>query len=368
MVGLNQIQICFPQMTGRLPLTFSLGQRFIANVRKSPHGLVLVFGENRLPARAETAVADGDRLLLEVADIRQDLILRVVEHFGQRPALQQTLRQTIPRQGSVKQLIKSMASNLGTYDVAQSNFISSLPTLHSLQHPGSFSQAFYNSGLFCEHRIASTRTPEDLAKDHKAQLLRWIRAMRSDTGSNSSTNIRTSTRRATQAPSLEATPSQQDPILNSAEAFLARITALQTRLALNQQADWSLEIPLRDDNGLGSASLRIRWSSAETTQHTNETDSNEIQRVFTVDASLDLPAAAPMYVALLLQGKSIDCAWWSTCAKTVAALQARIPQLRQKLAEQGLDQQRINVQQGWPNQDQTAPAVEIPAGMIHEQA
>ena len=380
MVDQNQIKISFPQQTGRLPLTFSLGQRFIANVRKSPHGLILEFGKNRLPARATTTLTDGDRLLLEVADIKQDLILRVIEHFGQQPALHQTLRQAIPRQGSAEQLIEAICRirTQSLTDVAPNSFIRSLPTLQDLSRPGNFSQVYYNSGLFCEHKIASPTTPADLTNDVKVQLLRWIRQLRSTaTPSNpipmpaianptpspvelsEAVTIKSGRDKARPNPHARPHLSETAQIQPSAEAFLQRITALQIRLALHEQTDWTLELPFRDAEGLGSTRLRIRSSSDPAQPE---------ERAFTLDVTLQLPAAEPMYVALLLRGKTIDCAWWCPCARTTAALKSALPQFRQRLTENGFEQCRINIQQGWPNHDPTAPSAEIPPGMIHEQA
>lgn len=339
---LEQVQITFPEATGRQSLTLSRGQRFVATVRRSPHGLILEFGEHRLPARAEMNVTDGDRLLFEVTDVRNELVLRRVDHFGQHPALQQALRHAVPRQGSAPLLAAAINACEQATEEVPSSFINALPSLTSLGQAGNFGSMFTNCGLFCEHRIATSNNPEQLRADLKVQLLRWMRWM------------------APQQPSCTATLSQPSAISSSAAAFLQRLTALQVRMALYQQEDdWTLEIPFRDDAGLGSARLRIR--------RTHDSSAPPGERALTLDANLQLYAAAPMYVVLFLRGKSIDCAWWSTCASTVQALREAVAQLRQRLIEQGFAQPRINIQHGWPNLDQTAPSSEIPPGMIYEQ-
>ncbi|MBK1735409.1 hypothetical protein CKO15_08955 [Halorhodospira abdelmalekii] len=233
-----------------------------------------------------------------------------------------------------------------------------------MQQPGALSRSVHHSGLFCEHRLV--HTPEQLADDFKARLLRWQQTLENPP---------------------QAPRDHQHPQLHAAiGALLQRILALQTHAALHGQGrDWSIDLPLRtapSSRALGALRLRIRRSGGTNTATTTTTagtasttpsypDAAAEPTAYTLDLFLQLPGTGSLYCALYLCDGAIDCTWWCDQQASATAVTRLLPQLAERLRAAGLTPRQLHCHCGWPAHDATAPESSIPPGlpgMIEERA
>lgn len=166
------------------------GQTLQATVLSNlENGLVkLRIGATILTAQFEASVKAGDKLTLEVISLGNKPLLHSVRNDSVQALVEAAIRQTLPRQQSLAQLLshieafiqqKQLPSLPDNVQNALKNLYQSFPDRQSVSQAIGVKQAFSQSGLFLEARLSGQQstTPVNINIDIKAGLLRLQQAL-----------------------------------------------------------------------------------------------------------------------------------------------------------------------------------------------
>jgi len=161
------------------------GQQFQATVLSSvENGLVsLRIGATILTAQIEFNVKIGEKLALEVLTPGDKPILQSLRNDQLKQLIDAAIRQTLPRQQSITQLVKDIDILLSQKQLtklpeniqsALKQLLQSFPDKNNISQAEGIKQAFRQSGLFLEARLSGLEKAHsvNLNTDIKAGLLR----------------------------------------------------------------------------------------------------------------------------------------------------------------------------------------------------
>ncbi|ABI57151.1 flagellar hook-length control protein FliK [Alkalilimnicola ehrlichii MLHE-1] len=364
----------------RPALALRLDQVLQATVRTGPDGhLALQMANHLLGARAEIPLREGDRLSLQVAELQPRVTLKVLEHRGREPAINNALRQLLPQQGSLAPLLDQLAaSRPGRGEAAAGRqlpapvreavnaLLARIPTAEQAGRPEGFRQALQQAGPLLEARLAtllqptaqspqaqSTAAAQVLNQDLKAALLRLASRIRQQAASGG-TPPAGQNRTAGSAP--EATGRGAAPLpglpaegllatlLRQTESALARVQLLQVQTAaLEQRLDFSLDLPLKDGGELDLLRLRVRDDDS-----TGSGEDEDGGRPLELRLGFDFRRTGPLHAIVRLRGETVSIAWWAERDETVAVLDDLLPRLEARLRAQGFELGYMGCQRGRP--------------------
>lgn len=205
---------------GAEQLNWKPGQLLQATVlsTRANNVATLRIGVMILTAEFDTAVKAGDKLTLEVQSVGAKPQLQSIQTQQIQQLVEAAIRQTLPSQQSLAQLVrhievfmqqKQMADLPVTVQTALRNLYQSFPDRPMMSRADGVRQAFLNSGLFLEARLAdkANQLPVSLTQDIKAGLLRLQQALQQQLPAQAATTDTRSvtTARQTYAPTAPAT-------------------------------------------------------------------------------------------------------------------------------------------------------------------
>lgn len=368
------VEIRFPEATGRAGLTFRTGQIFNAIARLGPEGLILDLGKHRLPARTQLPVQDGDLLRLQVGETAARLTLRLIRHDGPAPALEQGLREALPRQGSARELAAALESvrqarARGLISLPEGSaravdrLLAILPAPADLRSAAAVREHLHHAGLLLESHLRKNRADAGriLDRDLKAALLRVAARLRVDFPPPGPAYGPASARPQNGAAAGEDAPKALvERLLRQTEGMLARLQVLQVRAAGAEGpgTDFGFEIPVREDDALHA--LHVRFQRDATVADVPEAP-------VTVDIRFELQREGRVHVRLRAQEAALSAAWWIEDAAFARAVAEALPRLEVRLTEAGYQVTALTCAHGVPDDDDDAPAAWRQRGLFSER-
>ncbi len=338
----------------------------------------LRIGNVALQASTNIQLNQGEKLTLRVIRAPDPLELQLVQ---ERPAgsltLGTALRQALPHQLPLDRVAAKLAElvpgppqppTAGAGEALSSRPTADTPLLQQVRqlfseltagtndlNAGRLRQAFDNSGLFLEARLAAGKVP---ATDLKVALLRLL------------VQLRTSARTAPQETATESKPATSPETDGGrlARELLPQIEGSLSRLLLNQLASvpgndnvqqlWRFELPLRSEDGVDQLQLQINREQPRNGQK-GETR-------WSVDLHFDLAELGPIHSRLNLQGKEISSYFTVARPATARRLEQALPQLSDAFSRAGLQVGRISMREGEVAAPE--PTATIRAPLLDEKA
>lgn len=367
----------------RPALALRLDQVLQATVRTGPDGrLALQMANHLLGARSEIPLREGDRLTLQVAELQPRISLKVLEHRGREPAINNALRHLLPLQGTLTPLLEQLGSALRARSTgaagrelpapvreALNAVLARIPTAEQAARPEGLREALQRSGPLLESRLAALLQPaaqgsptagnsaaQVLNQDLKAALLRLASRIRqqaaaSGTAAGGATRAaggggQESIGRAAAPPPGLPADGLLATLLRQTESALARMQLLQVQAAaLEQRLDFSLDLPLRDGGELDLLRLRVREDDSGAAG-----EAEDEGRALELRLGFEFQRTGPLHAIVRLRGETVSVAWWAERGETVAVLDELLPHLEARLRAQGFELGYVVCQQGRPPQ------------------
>jgi len=187
--------------TGVEQLNWKPGQLLQATVLSTLANKVATIrvGVMILTAEFNALVKAGDKLTLEVISMGAKPQLQSIQTQQIQQLVEAAIRQTLPKQQSLAQLVKhievfiqqkQLADLPANVQSALRNLYQSFPDRPAMSRADGVRQAFLNSGLFMEARLSNKAPalPVNLTQDIKAGLLRLQQALQQHLPAQSPTN------------------------------------------------------------------------------------------------------------------------------------------------------------------------------------
>ena len=342
----------------------------------------------------------GQRLLLQVSQLGEKPILKVLSETETTPALlKQTatntplsepqlkaaLMQALPRQTSMTPLL----ANLSWINQQQSTAIAlpqaiqamakelfdKLPTKEKISTAEGIKQAIKDSGLFLENKLseaAQTKSTPESGDDLKNLLLRLFSSVQKQpAGGATQTPSQTAARPTQGATPLIPVPpptmsGNRPQPQHQAEATLATLNnALNLIQELGKQTEgsiartqlhqlaslptpdqnpavWSFELPIRNQEQVDLFHFVIE-------EYKGGKDGNdEPKHRWSVTIAFDLEALGPMYTRLQLENGKISTTFWADSFDTSTLITQNLPELAQRFKAAGLESSELRAFRGQP--------------------
>ena len=376
-VQMSVMKLSLPPLTLRLePATAAPGPRItpgtygaVAKLQQDG-SLLLLIGQTRLRAPAAAGLADGERLTVRLARRGDGLTAEIVGRERAAPATTaaaDTLRQLLPRQGSVAGAVRAAVATAdagGTQPLsaparqALEELVAAVRRPAEVADAEGLRQALRDSGSLYEWVLA--RFPEAAGqagrRDLAALLMRLVERLQTDSRPDHQ-----ATRQPAQATAEEAPPPRSE-LVSLAEAALARLRLLQLQPAQagDSGVDLAFQLALRDGESLDELYLRIRSEHRD-----EESGPDATQGALQVALVFDFEEGGRLEARLRYQAGGISGEWWSDRDDLRRALEDGLPLLRERLESAGLTVGRLEARPGSPAplpDDVLRPA----GGLIHE--
>lgn len=306
----------------------------------------LSIGRETLTARQEHGfvLRPGQRVAMRIEHIGQTVIrLRILANptEGLARAWRVALASSLPLDRTIA-LLATQAATAHASKVKETpqcwllRLLDTLPTPTGLARPAGFRQAFDESGLFLEAKLAAGLSVS--TTDFKVQWLRLAQRLRDwFTALDREADPVT-------APNRESTMN----LLRYIEGALARIQLeqLATLAASREGAQvWIGALPWRDENGYGVLRLRIepeetgRWSGSR--RHTEP-------ETWKAWLHFEPPGLGPMHACVRVRGRLVEVEFWVECAAIAQRLHDHLVVLRAELEAAGLEIGSLGCHPGAP--------------------
>lgn len=363
-----------------------IGQQLELIVLKlsGPTALLEIVGTNiQAHTRDKALLQLGQKLKVQISQTQPIIQFKILsstlsETDNTQALIKQTLRQTLPLQQSLQDLVRSipllnkMAADSPLHKIKES-FIQSSPPSQAFAEAQVLPQILKRSGLFTENLLANMlKKPAQQASfpnnDLRIALLRLasqLRALQTQTSENTTIPkqaIETSTyspallqqnqknTAATQRPLNQrhssAKPSAQTPLINQqqlidrliilAEGSIAKLQTQQLQqqqLTESQKPAWTFDLPIRTDSSLDSVTIYI-----------NKDDSNNKNHYFSPWAlviKLNIEHLGDIQANVSLRGNKISVVFWLDNIQTASLFSDNLQQLEAKLNKVGLESDQI---------------------------
>lgn len=359
------------------PADWRLGTVLQALVLEQPDAGVaaLRIGGTSYGAQISFPVAKGERLLLEVAALDPQPILRAIRDPAAADVAGLALRQLLPRQGGMGAALARIEALLATQPdhaplppqvaAAARQLLHSLPTREALATPAGLRAALTNSGILLEAKLLAGGAGADAAVvgDFKANLLRLAEALRmlpAVAGSAPALSPQTALQNAAPLlpPLRRVHPAAQAPIAidppsaGLLDAYLgdleAEVNAALARLQLHQLAAlpstedprqlWLLELPVRDRGATDVWQLRI--------EEEPQRKDPEAGCGWRVEMAVELPDLGALTAIVALRSGRVSISFWAEQAATAALFNAHLQLLEERLDAAGISAARLSCRPG----------------------
>lgn len=326
--------------------------------------VTLQVNQSTFNARTTLPLIAGQTLTLVVEKIGPEIRLRVLDQHLHSSSLVQAIRQQLPRQGSVVELLMNLhriarqagGSRLpGSITQLARHITQGLTEVSGSLSGETVKQALLNSGHFLEHRLLkllSEYRGGALERDFKAGLIRLRTALSDALG-----QIRAQPGRHDKTSSVPSRPNQQAPgsvnsnpvparesasfkalieLSQQVESALARIQLHQLTSLIEQEGArsvWILELPVRDGETVQLVHFRIEKEQSSDEQQSEES--------FSIVFSVQLQALGGVQARLTLSGNSISVVLRAERNATVKLARARLDDLCGRLQQTGLTPESV---------------------------
>jgi len=366
---------------------FQPGQVLEARVLPGPtgtattQGIRVQVGANTLELHSQLAVKTGELLQLRVISTGPRLELELIQASrilgaaqSRAEAINPSLKQFIPRQQGLQYLAATLTQALNQASLppnlktSMQQLLASLPRSGELVSSEKLTELVRSSGLFLEATLAAGRPiPNSDLKLLWLSLLTQLRAQLPQ-GSNAAP-LPTDNQKDTPLPfllnpvaqarvSASKTPVKNDGLdqlilrlFSLAESAVSRISLQQLATSESQQQGelrWKMDIPLVfPNNEFGVLQLFIEKEAPES--H-GKKPQDKPDTPWAVSLALDMPGLGPLHARLRLQDQTLETRIIAERGETARHLREHLPQLRDRLIQQGLEISCLECHKGKPEQ------------------
>ena len=368
------------QLPPSIQQSIQVGENLNTTVVSSPKNgqAVLNINGTRVTALTTLPLNQGQNIKLEMVDMGKPPILVPVEAEKTTTQVQQAMRQLLPQQTGLADIISSITtlaqtgSNLRTaIDVAtptvgeQLRFLArdimqQLPRYTDASTAKGFKNALQSSGVFLENQLATAAINQQSvpASDLKANLLRLLAmlqrlsastAAQTNTTSKTPTEGRADLHRAVLPPLRHAPPQAQakaQPTLaqqSTPQAMMTelmrQVTGALARIQLHQLASISTEeepnrvqhteLPLRHDHGVDIFHIRMEEDKGQKNKASEDRD-------WSVSLAFDIGKFGPIHVKLTLVQNLINTTFWAEQENTKHMIDTQLQILHKNYIDAGL--------------------------------
>jgi len=367
---------------------YQAGQVLEARVLSAPtgsaasQGIRVQVGNNILDLHNPLSVKTGELLRLRVISAEPRLELELIQ--ANRPQdttqnraelINSSLKQFIPRQQGLQFLAATLTQVLNQSSLppdiktSMQQLLASLPRSGELVSSEKLTELVRSSGLFLESTLAAGRS----IPNSDLKLL-WLSLL---------TQLRTHLPQGTNAPALP-TENQKDtplpfllnpvaqarinasktPLKNDgldqlilrlfglAESAVSRISLQQLATAESQQQGemrWKMDIPLVfPNNEFGVMQLFIEKEAPES--NARRTTEELEEPPWSLSLALDMPGLGPLHARLKLRDQALETRIIAERSDTAERLNQHLPQLRDRLMQQGIEITCLECHEGKPDQ------------------
>lgn len=326
--------------------SWAVGQILQVTVEaRSPAGvLTLRLGNTILEARSELPAAPGQALTLQVASAGNPVVLRVVAPSAADTAIQQALRELLPRQGELEPLLNTLAGLARTPGALPAplaalirQFLDRLPEAQTLATPAGLRQALHDSGMFLEARLA--RATEPPPQDFKALLLQLQALLRAPKQTEAHADAPDTAAVAAGEAEAAVLPRLQQ----ETEAALARVTLNQIGSLPHEAAPSSVlfaELPLQYDGRPGVLRMQVEPDAHRQDGRTAPS--------WTAWLSFEPGDLGPVHCRLSAQQERVSASFWAERAATASLFQTNLGMLETGLQQAGMLPGLLRCQAGPP--------------------
>ncbi len=359
------------------------------------------------------ALQAGDRLQIEVLKNAPVLQLKLIDvQAGTEAITRRALRNNLPRQQMLPPLlanIEYLSRNPAAttqFDkairIAAQQIYYQLPGIESLRQPTALKQALELSGAFFENNLKASPQPGslNLQQDTRTNLLRLSTQLQyyiaSETGASrtakqttQAASVQLTAESGTVMQGARATISSSNPVaqagvspslaqnsaqqaipqssLRAAEQLLQQTEGVLARLQIHQlhqlkseesfRPGWSIELPVRTEQGINLFDLRIQREAPFSPPWTDEDGRQHQQTLsprWSMRLAFDLEGLGPVQVVIGLQDEQVSVHFHAEDAQTNTLFNEYLATLGSRLRHAGLEVAGIDCRQG-----QAEPAAEI---------
>lgn len=389
--------------------TLKIGQLLdavVAGYTRDNHVQLKLNGQT-IQARAELPLTPGERLQLQVTNIKDTITLKLVQRDPAQSVIQQTMRQALPVQAQNSQLLSNIQF-LKQVDGQQllqqlpkptqqllQQFVEAVPSLKSLGSTPTLVRAINQSGVFLENQLlAHSQNPQQVKQsDIKALLTQLIRAFEQHIPAaqqrTTTANLPTSpnqypvTNTAPQnqtAPHAQQPSSQQATQQNTAQTQLPIKGALplpQAKTAPTLTGSSPFESLVQEiTQQLKSVLARVQlhqvasmpteaqpqptWLLEVPFQHQGELSTMQLlieqqaknegeqeeKAIWSITLAMDFDQLGAMQAKVSLLSANINVEFWFENKESWQTIQKELPQLQDMLTQQGLQINQLEVHHG----------------------
>lgn len=386
--------------------TLALGQRINALVIASQvNGLAtLQLDKTLLDVQTPLPLLKGQTIQVEVSrNAEQQIELKITNPSQQKIQLHQALRQALPRQAPIADVINQLNTLVSestsqnklslpnTILQAARQIIANLPQSKALKSPIDLKKSIQSSGLFYENNLlshSSANKPPQSTSDLKHNLMQ-LHALLSNELKNtapiSNKNLapilaqaQLQTKPHNESPTslavnekiikpvftLDKTPARPeqsavlDPLsrdesikqlLKQTEGALARIQLHQVSSLNEQEAgkqSWIFELPIVHDDKISTLELNIQRDQQTETPPDHEP-------ALTVTLAVNTNDIGQVHARIRIVNQSVSVILWAEQQTTLELVKQNIAQLKENLQAVGLTPDRVNLYHGHPPKKQT---------------
>jgi hypothetical protein len=364
------------------------GQVLEARVLSDParstasQGIRVQVGNQILELHNQLAVKTGELLRLRVLSTEPRLELELMQANQRQDSAQSraelmnsSLKQFIPRQQGLQYLTATLTQALNqpslppNIKTSMQQLLASLPRSEALLSSDKLTEVVRSSGLFLEATLAAGRTiPNSDLKLLWLSLLAQLRTHLPPGGHAAS--LPPDNQKDTPLPFLlnptaqarvqpSRTPLKHDGLdqlilrlFGLAESAVSRISLNQLATAEAQQQGemrWKMDLPLIfPNNEFGVLQLFIEKEPPES--KAGKAVEEQEETPWSVSLALDMPGLGPLHARLRLRDRTLETRIIAELNETTERLNTHLPQLRERLNQQGLEISCLECHQGQPDQ------------------
>ncbi len=316
--------------------------------------VTLQLNQATFTARTTLPLIAGQSLALVVEKIGPEIRLRILDQQLHPSNLVQAIRQQLPKQGSIIELLTNLhriarqsgGTRLpGSITQLARHVVDSLTQISGSLSGESVKQAILNSGHFLEQRLLRLLSDSHrgaLERDFKAGLVRLRTALADMVNPGGSRPVRSRSAPATtnqQAHGNTNTASPGDAaVVKTLNALSQQVESALARIQLHQltslievegsRSAWNLELPVRDGDEVQMVRFRIEKRPSSR--------GGQGGGVFSTVVSIELPSIGAMQARLTLSGDLISVVLRAERDATVALAQSHLDGLCDRLRNIGL--------------------------------
>ena len=363
----------------QVPGSMKVGQLVDALVLSTDHyGQVkLRIGNTVLTASTDRNLPKDPHLLLQVKQLRPQLILQLISTTNEKTALkplQDAVSSFLPRQDGLAPSLASLLHKTFSSSKSKqqqylraliSSLVRAIPERHSISHAEGLRQAIMHSGLFLEAILSRSRKHKktDTSRDIKACLLRLQRGLEqhqqqgtSISGERASTvpllanRIMPPIKKGLPVPQHNASISlapgagdKQDLVpdmMTRTRSALSRLGLLQAFSAENfnqGECVWQLELPVQHREAVEIVAISIEKDEQHRTKGK--------QTSWVINLAVDLPGLGGVQIRVSVFEQGVSSCFHPASSTTAELIDLQFHRLRARLEKRGVTVLNLSCQQ-----------------------